>query len=835
VGDRLDEYREKRRAGATPEPFGGGEARPRAFVVQKHWASSLHYDFRLEWQGVLLSWAVPKGPSLDPGTKRLAVRTEDHPVEYADFEGTIPEGNYGAGHVIVWDQGTWVPLEDPEAGLEQGKLLFELRGFKLRGTWTIFRTKRDGEWTREWLLVKKPDAYADEDDACDEASVLSGLTVEELKEGTRCADRIRGELAKLRAPERTVEVGEVDPMHAQVREEPFSSPGWIYELKYDGFRLLCGKTPNDVRLSYRSGRDATPLYPEVVRSVRALPFDSLVLDAEVAVLDEQGRPEFQLLQKRAQLSREADVERAAVAYPVVCYVFDLLALDGYDLRELPLIERKRLLREVLPPAGTLQYADHVEERGEEFYEGATRLGVEGVVAKQADSRYVGGRSDRWLKFRADRRRDFVVCGFTAPKRGRAGLGALHLGAYDAGELVYAGRVGTGFKERELEDLRATLDGMLVDEPPCTGPVPRTRGNSWTRPELVVEVRYKERTADGLLRQPSFQRLREDKRPDECLAPEARGAERALEPELPAVEPTTAPGEFRGTNLDKVFWPDEGFTKGDLIEYYRAVGPALLPYLRDRPLVLTRYPDGITGKSFFQKDAPSWVPDWLRTERIWSEQTARDIDYFVADDVPTLLFLANLGTIPLHVWSSRVTDLARPDWCVIDLDPKGAPFEHVVKVARAVHRLCERIGLEGYVKTSGSTGLHVLLPLGGQCTYEQSRTLGELVSRVVEAELPDIATTARVVKKREGRVYLDYMQNGHGQLIVAPYSVRPVKGATVSAPLRWSEVNAKLSLRKFTIETMPARLERQKRDPLLEVLEGKPDLVAVLDRLAGLLR
>jgi bifunctional non-homologous end joining protein LigD len=829
-GDRLDAYRAKRRASDTPEPFGGPQVeRPRLFVVQKHHATSLHYDLRLEWEGVLLSWAVPKGPSRDPQVKRLAMRTEDHPVEYADFEGVIPEGNYGAGHVIVWDQGSWVPRGDPAAGLAEGKLVFELKGQKLHGEWTLFRTKRSGDDGREWLFMKHRDHWArapDEEDGWSEASVFSGRTVEELREGVDRADAVRARMEELGAPRAPLDAGDVQVMLARNGTRVFSSPDWIYELKYDGFRLLCTKSGDDVKLLYRSGRDATPLYPEVVRALRLLPFDSLIIDTEVVVLDDEAHPDFQRLQQRAQQTRPRDIEIAAVTHPVVCYAFDLLACEEFDLRGLPLVQRKELLRAVLPPASVVRYADHVEEHGEALYAQVEELGLEGLIAKKADSAYHGGRSDTWLKLKAERTGDFVVVGWTSPKGGRTGFGALHLAAYDGGELCYVGRVGTGFTDKALADIHALLEPLRLDEPPCTGPVPRTRGHYWVAPALVCEVRYKERTDDGLLRHPAFVRLREDKKPEECEAPPARLVD---EPEVPVVEAEER--HFTPTNVAKVFWPEEGFTKGDLIAYYRAVASWMLPYLRDRPVVLTRYPDGIEGKSFYQKDAPEWIPAWVRTERIWSEHTQREIDYFLCDDAESLAFLANMGSIPIHVWSSRVTDLARPDWCILDLDPKGAPFADVIAVARAIRALCESVEMPCFVKTSGSTGLHVLVPLGGQCTYEQSRALGELVARVIEAELPDIATTTRAIRKREGKVYLDYLQNIHGQLLVAPFSARPRPGATVSAPLHWDEVTDDLTIERFTIESVPARMEKLGTDPMAEVLTTKPDLVAILARLA----
>ncbi|HEX5136304.1 MAG TPA: DNA ligase D [Planctomycetota bacterium] len=851
----LDEYRRKRKAGATPEPFGGkAPARPHLFVVQKHAATSLHYDLRLEWKGVLLSWAVPKGPSSDPATKRLAMHVEDHPVEYADFEGSIPEGNYGAGQVIVWDIGSYVPLEDIGEGLGRGKLLFELRGQKLGGTWTLFKTGRKDGDDRQWLLVKKPDAWAG--DAWNEDSVLSGLSLDELRDGSKRASNLAAEAEKLGAKKRAVEP---EVMLAETAEKPPEGRDWIFELKYDGFRLLASKEG----LLYRSGRDATKLYPEIVRAVRALPYGSLLLDGEICVLDPKGVPEFQRLQQRAKLARAIDIERASVESPATCFLFDLLEAEGYDLRPLPLVERKRLLKMVLPPRGFLRYSDHVEGQGEAFYRAVTEKGLEGILAKRATSPYKPGRSPLWLKVKADRTGDFVIVGWTAPQGSRAGLGALHLGAFAGGELTYVGRVGTGLTDRELTALRAQLEKLAVEAPPCTGPVPKTRGNHWVRPELVCEVRFKERTSDGLLRQPAFLRMRGDKPPKECEAPAPRGdGEGSGEPAFaahgaasagkPAATRTRGAARTRAagagppplprapsppepepalTNPDKVFWPKERYTKGDLVAYYRAVAPWLLPYLKDRPVVLTRFPDGIEGKSFFQKDAPPWTPAWMRTEKIWSEETEREIEYFLCDDERSIAFLANLGTIPLHVWSSRVVDLGKPDWCILDLDPKGAPFADVVKVALAARKLCGEIGLPCYVKTSGSTGIHVLLPLGGQCTYEQSRTLGEVLARAVERRVPSIATTERVISKREGRVYLDYLQNGHGKLLVGPYSVRPLPGAPVSTPLSWSEVTAKLDPSRFTIRTVPARLKRKKKDPLLGVLSDKPDLPAALAKLA----
>ncbi len=837
VVEKLEPYRRKRAASRTPEPFGRQtDAPPRLFVVQKHAARKLHYDFRLEMGGVLVSWAVPKGPSLDPAEKRLAVHVEDHPVEYAEFEGIIPQGNYGAGAVIVWDRGLWIPLDEPEEGMEKGKLLFELRGYKLRGVWTLVRTKRPAGSRgplKDWLLIKKPDAYAASGAQLPEESVLSGLTLEELRDGGGQDAAIRAELEKLEAPRRRVRPDDVELMLASTAERPFSGKGWLFELKYDGFRLLAARENEQPRLSYRHGQDATSTFPEVTRALAALPYGSIVMDGEVVVTDEAGRPSFQGLQKRVHLSRPADIGRAAIELPATLFLFDLLGFEDYDLRPLPLLTRKSILQRILPRRGPLRYADHIEERGEEFFEEVRRMGLEGVIAKKAGSRYCGGRSPDWIKLRVERTGDFVVVGFTEPARGRVGMGALHLAVCEAGRFIYAGRVGTGLSDQQLLDLRRTLDAVRRPRPCFEGPLPAGRGHVWVEPTLVCEVRYKEMTEEGLLRQPVFVRLRDDKRPEECAPPADQSARN--DPPPPPPEPAAVERTVRFSNLEKVFWPDEGYTKGDLIDYYRAVSPWLLHYLRDRPLVMTRYPDGITGKSFFQKDAPGFAPAWLRTERMWSEDAARDIDYFICDDEASLLYVINLGTIPLHIWSSRVQAIQRPDWCILDLDPKGAPFENVVKVALAIRPLCDEIGLPCHVKTSGSTGLHVLVPLGRQCTFEQSRSLGELLARVVAGELPEIATTARAIGARGGRVYIDYLQNGHGKLLAAPFSARPVPGALVSTPLRWREVNARLDPSRFTIKTVPERMKKMKEDPLAPVLEETPDLAHALTRLGGRLK
>lgn len=829
----LEAYRRKRRAERTREPFGGSKAANLyRFVVQQHAARRLHYDFRLEWQGVLKSWAVPRGPSRNPQDKRMAVFVEDHPVDYAGFEGVIPPGNYGAGNVIVWDQGVWTPLEDPAEGLEKGKLLFELHGYKLRGVWTLVRTKA------EWLLIKKPDAYADSAAPWDETSVLSGLTVAARGQAVDAAPWHAALAAHGLEPQPSPHPPCL-PMLASTAPGPFSRAGWLFELKYDGYRLGVEREASQVRLRYRRGADATALYPELAHALGAWPVNQMVLDGELVAHDAAGLPSFQALQGRAVLHSAHEIQAASVRAPVALYVFDLLMLEHIDLRGLPLRQRKALLAQLAPRLGPVRYADHVEEQGEALFAQVQHMQLEGLMAKQATSVYTAGRSQQWLKIPAHLRHVFTVVGYTPPQGTRVGLGALQLAQGTPHKLRYVGAVGTGFDDATLQSLAQALQPDRVSEPPCAAAARAPKDVVWTQPRLRSLIRYKELTGDGLLRQAVFEGLASA---HSEVAPAAASAE-------PAVAVSRSPKEsadgFLGSagakarvpvsNPGKVFWPEEGFTKGDLLAYYEAISPWLLPYLRDRPVTLTRFPDGIHGKSFFQKDAPEWVPSWVRTVRLWSDTSEREIDYFVCDDLPSLLYVINLGTIALHIGSSRISSLGQPDWCVVDLDPKEAPFVHVVRVARALHRICTQIGLPSFVKTTGSSGLHVMLPLHGALTHAQCRSFAELLGRVVVQAEPHIATVARPLHAREGKVYVDTGQNGHGRLLVAPFSVRPVPQARVSTPLGWREVTERLDHHRFTMRSVPARFKKLRGgDPLIKVMTTRVNLLRALDRLEALL-
>jgi bifunctional non-homologous end joining protein LigD len=856
IGPELTAYRQKRDPERTPEPFGGRPpAGGRLFVVQKHAARRLHYDLRLEMDGVLKSWAVPKGPSAHAEEKRLAVHVEDHPIEYGDFEGVIPPGNYGAGSVIVWDRGWYrsAKPEDPLAQLARGKLEVEIFGHKMRGRWTLARMSGKD---KDWLLLKKADGAAVPPDAAElteryPQSVLSGLTVEEMANASGRVAAIRARLDALGAPRGEVTARRQPFTLATLAERPFSDPAWLFEIKYDGVRVLASRRGDRVELYGRSGQDTTSRYPEVVRALRALPVDSFVIDGEIVALDDAGRPSFQRLQPRMALTDPREIERAAAKRPAIGVFFDCLMLDDRDLRKLPLVDRKECLRLLVPSLGVIRYGDHVAEAGEAFFELASERRLEGMVAKKARSLYSGARTRDWIKIKCQRRQEFVIGGYTDPQGSRGHFGALHLGVYDgpasAPRLVYVSKVGTGFDDALLKTILDKLRPLSRSAPPFdTGAIPTGRGDHWVEPRLVAEVRFTDWTEDGGIRHPTFIGLRDDKKPTECRReePEAMpdGELLAVNPE-PLPEPkrsqseqaaplAPAPARLQPTNVNKIFWPGEGFTKGDLIAYYERVAPLMLPYLRDRPLVLTRYPDGITGKSFYQKDAPDFAPAWMRTERIYSRDTERDIAYLVVDDVEMLRYVANSAALPIHVWASRIPSLERPDWLVLDLDPKGAPFTDVVRVALALRRILDRLELPSYVKTSGATGLHILLSLGARYTYEQCRTFARLLAVMgVEAE-PDISTVARPLRARGGKVYIDFGQNGHGQTIVAPYSLRPLPGAPASCPLEWREVTPRLDPARFTLKTLPARFDKM-ADPLTPVLGDGIDMAAALERIEAL--
>ena len=657
----------------------------------------------------------------------------------------------------------------------------------------------------------------------------------QLEASRKGRESIRGHVEALGAPRREVAARTQPFMLATLGKRPPSGEGWLFEIKFDGIRVMAARRGAEVELYGRSGQLISGRYPDLVRALLALPMEHFLIDGEIVALDESGRPSFQRLQPRMALTNPREIESAAARIPVEGIFFDCLALGGHDLRRLPLTRRKECLRLLVPPLGPVHYVDHVQGHGQDFLEAAVEQRLEGIVAKRAGGAYEGGRSRDWIKIKGERRQEFVIGGYTDPQGSRGHFGALHVGLYDDGRLTYVSKVGTGFDETGLKSLWEKLQPLARATPPFdTGEIPKGRSHHWVEPTLVCDVRFSDWTEDGGIRHPIFMGLRSDKRPEECRREEPLllppdDARTAVPAAPPPAEPVGAEPTVKLTNLKKIFWPADGFTKGDLVAYYDRVAPLILPYLRDRPLVLTRFPDGISGKSFFQKDAPEFAPAWVRTERVYSKDAGRDIDYFVVDDAASLQYVANSGAIPLHLWASRLASLERPDWLVLDLDPKGAPFTDVVKVAQALHRILDDLELPSYPKTSGATGLHILIPLGARYTYDEVRTFARLLAVLgVEAQ-PDISTIARPLHARGGKVYIDFGQNGHGQTIVAPFSLRPLPGAPASCPLTWSEVTARLDPARFTMTTLPKRFDKM-ADPLTPVLTGSVDMAAAISRI-----
>jgi bifunctional non-homologous end joining protein LigD len=833
----LKEYWKKRDPARTPEPFDEGQGAFAAttdgrhlFVIQQHDATRMHWDVRLEMDGVLVSFAVPRGPHLDGTVKRLAMQTEDHPVEYAHFEGTIPEGNYGAGPMLLWDRGAYRTVDGlpPSKHLADGKMDLVFEGLKIKGRWALVRIKdKDkGAEGKAWLFFHKPGRgivpSLPDLTATHPASIVSGLTIDEIARGADRTEELTRRAREAGAVERPVDPASLTPMLAESGERPFSREGWAFEIKCDGVRALCEKQHvGPVRIFTRQGRDATASFPEVARALVHLPLSSFVIDSEIVALDARGASDFERLQQRLGLTDPSKLARAMVECPAYLFAFDLVSVCGFDTRDLSLSQRKELLQSFMPKLGVTRYQDHVEHEGEALFDRIRALGLEGMMAKRMASRYQAGRrSPDWLKIKPERSADFVVVGLKPGKGNPRDVGSLLLAWRDGNGLVFAGKAGSGLGE----NARAAL-APLMQSGRTAGPAFSWRGlepekdTTYVEPRWVAEVRYSGLTRAGLLRHPVFVRLRDDKGPEDCHAPRE-----LMTPPEPAAKVEAPRVSLKLTNLDKTYFPADGYTKGDLLHYYEEVWPWLQPHLKDRPVVLTRYPDGISGKNFYQKNAPPFTPDWVETVRI------DDTDYFICNTREALLYVVNSGAIPLHVWHSRRPSLDMPDWSVVDLDPKGAPFVHVVQIAQHIHGMLEAAGTPHFVKTSGQAGLHILLPLDGTLNHTQSRMLAEAIARTVVKELPDISTVERPLHARGGRVYVDFGQNGFGRLIAGVFSARPKDGAPVSTPLSWDEVLGGLTPSAFTIKTVLNKL-RAGGDPSRMVLSTKTDVLGLLTRLA----
>lgn len=849
--ERLQEYREKRDPTRTNEPFApertdsGRQTRSGRFVVHLHDATRKHYDLRLQVGSALKSFAVPKGPSLDPREKRLAVNTEDHPLEYLEFEAVIPEGSYGAGPMIAWDMGRVSYLEtSAEEGIERSKIDFELAGFKLKGRFALVHTgaRRPGsDEEKQWLLFKKGDAYATtENDVLRDKprSVLSGLLIEELGRREELSREIERRADELGAPLREIGAARLTPMLALADAGGLGDADRIYELKLDGVRIVAEKNGDSVALRYRNGNPATISYPEVGRAVRALAVDRCVIDGEIVTFDPTGRPSFQRLGPRIQARRPLDVARVQAQIPVVFVVFDVLSVGGRDLTGLPLMSRKELLARIVPGSGFLRVLDHIEGDGRALFDFCKRQRLEGVVGKRQSSPYRSGpnRTSDWIKVKCERDDDFIVFGWSEGKNARERLGALCLASYRGDELVYRGRAGSGLDEGTIDQLLGLLHEIEVPTSPVKGELPAesARGH-FVEPRLVAQVRYLGFSDDGHLREPVFLGLRPDVDPRNCTAgppAEPPGAEESIEAAVRA-QNASERQRIPITNRSKVFWPEDGYTKGDLCDYYAAVAPAMLPYLDGRPIVLVRHPDGILGKNFFQWHVPAGTPDWIRRLQIRDPEDQAHKGpktVFLVDSVDGLVHVANLGCIPIHVLAARERSLDECDFLTIDLDIGERPFADAVTLALGLKALLDEIGLAGYPKTSGQKGLHVLVPLGSGVSFDSAKLLVELLGRLLTARHPEIATMERRVSKRGPKVFVDVGQTGHSRTIVAPYSVRAVRGATVSTPLAWSEVHAGLDPARFNLATVPTRVA-ELGDPMRGFLDQRPDIRAALERIS----
>jgi len=991
----LKEYKKKRSFADTPEPQGGKpSANTLQFVVQKHDASRLHYDFRLEMDGVLKSWAIPKGPSLNPADKRLAMMVEDHPFDYKDFEGIIPEGNYGAGTVMVWDEGTYEALEPAKKGaakttqatkatgngspskptmeklllkeLKDGSLKFRLNGKKLKGEFALVRTQGRGE--NSWLLIKHRDQYATEKPVTDkDKSVVSNKTLEQIEKDPRSrqwqSNRNAGsKTTKKAAPAKTAKEStstkiptkttgqrsstkgaptkiststktptkattkrsstkisdaktnpkksaptlpsntgrkatmpkDISPMLATLVDKPFDDEGWSYEIKWDGYRALTYLKKGKVELRSRNNKSFEKYYP-IYEAFKDWTIDA-VLDGEIIVVNEEGQSNFNALQNWRS---EADGE-------LIYYLFDLLWLDGRDLTGLPLSERRQLLEAIVPKEGIIRYSESFDTSGTEFFAAAQKAGLEGIMAKKSDSSYTPGiRTREWLKIKTASRQEVVIGGYTRNEDSPKEFSSLLVGVFEKGKLIYTGKIGTGFTDKMQKEMMQQFRPLVqktspfstvpdVNKPSRFRPNPPDAKATWLKPKLVCEVSFREMTEDGVMRHPSFEGMREDKNAKDVVretpihvsgslihnpssetskptrSPKATSARssktktmankttppakspspsKSPAPSKPLTRPAAStdrktllnPSEetqtksinghdLQFTNLSKIFWPKEKYTKRDLLNYYYQVAPYILPYMKDRPQSLNRYPNGITGQSFYQKNVLGKVPDWIETFPYHSEGDNEDKEFLVCTDEASLLYMISLGCIEVNPWSSRVKNPDNPDFCIIDLDPgKNTKFEQVIEAAQVTRQVLESAGITSYPKTSGSTGIHIYFPLGAKYDYEHSKEFARVIVQRVHEEIPSFTSIERTVSARKGRMYLDFLQNRPQATIAAVYSARPKPGATVSTPLDWDEVKKGLKISDFTIKNVPDRL-KAKGDLFKPVLGKGIDMQKALDRL-----
>ncbi|MHA3787896.1 DNA ligase D [Flavobacterium hauense] len=876
---KLSEYNRKRDFKKTAEPKGKVKTTGKQlhFVVQKHDASRLHYDWRLEIDGVLVSWAVPKGPSSDTSIKRLAMHVEDHPMDYIDFEGTIPKGQYGGGTVMVWDTGTFLAegsddVEESEKMLRkmhmEGNIKVVMSGKKLKGSYHLVRMSGKQD---EWLLMKGKDEYADKIEF-DQHSVITRRTLEEIENDkksktwqsnkgekknssdddndilTEEARKTSGKKAS--SPTFTAEdvadakvlktfPKEWKPQLATLADEIFDNDEWVFENKYDGYRALIKIHKGKVELLSRNGLSFNSKYKSLVEAFGIIN-DDMILDGEIVVEDTNGKSNFQWLQYYQDNPDKGKLK---------CYVFDILYFNGYDLTSLELLQRKRILKALLPKIDNIIYSDHIIGKGTKALADAREKGSEGLIAKKITSAYhINKRSKEWLKIKVTKEQEMVIGGYTEPKGSRSGFGSLLLGYYQDGDLIYSGKVGTGFNEESLKDMHTKLI-KLESNTSHFKSKPKEPGAHWIKPELVAQVKYSEWTETGSLRHPVFIGLRTDKKPKDVARDKAVRTEEVIPKQKTAKEVKSSKSKkvkketdnikpLKGfdtekveiTNPDKIFWPAEGYTKGDVIAYYDEMAEYVLKYIQDRPQSLRRTPDGIKSEGFFQKDMAGKAPSWAKTRKIKSSSNGESIEYLICNNKETLMYMANLGCIEINPWSSRIGNINNPDYIIFDLDPNKATIKDLVSTAKKVKEILDSLNIKGYLKTSGGKGLHVFIPVLPKYTYDQTRDFSHIISEAVHKALPKITSLERMPKNRIGKIYLDFLQNGKGKTMACAYSLRPREGATASTPLEWDELTDTFDLKDYTIKTLPKRV-KEKGDLWEDFFDNAIDLKAVLDKLS----
>ncbi len=838
----LSRYHEKRDFQRTPEPAaaddGKAQGRPSgalSFVVQKHWASRLHYDFRLELDGVLLSWAVPKGPSYDPTKMQMAIHVEDHPLSYAAFEGTIPPKQYGAGKVIVWDHGTWEPVGDPREGLQKGKVLFRLHGEKLAGLWELVRIAKPGDKQDPWMLFKKRDEWArpladyDVIAALPDSVVANPLGLVEEREPRRSAARAAGvvpvapakaDLSKgVKAPLPT----KLEPQLATLAASP-PSGDWIVETKFDGYRLMTRIDKGKARLITRNGHDWTKKMPSLAAAIESLKIGSGWLDGEIVVMNASGVPDFNALQNAIDATRDADI---------VYFVFDLPFHDGKDLREVPLASRRALLGEVLKasPSERIRLSQSFDAAPARMLEAARQMGLEGIILKRPDAPYVSARTETWLKLKCHARQELVICGFTDRAGSQSEVGSLLLGYHEQGELKYAGNVGTGWSAKTGRDLHARLVALEVAAPLFDAEAlkpgrwsRRTEGaERWVRPGLVAEISFAEWTPDDHVRHAVFQGLRLDTAAKTVTREVARA-----EASVAAAPTAKTTSSIKVTNPERVIDPSTGLTKLALVRYYESVAERILPHLEDRPVSLVRAPEGIGGELFFQKHPETRVPG-LRVfdASLWPGH-ARMLGI---DSVEALLAAAQMNTIEFHTWNSTSAHIDEPDRVVFDLDPgEGVTWSHVQEGALLVHTLLSELGLESWLKTSGGKGLHIVVPLAPELGYEPVKAFSQAVVQHLAATIPLRFVAKSGGANRVGRIFVDYLRNGHTATTAAAFSARSRPGLGVSMPIAWDQLMALKSAAQWTIATAREYLSFEPVDPWAGYWKSKQTLASAVEAL-----